>query len=236
MDANNVIAVGTGGLRYQTTDGGDNWIQLTNGLDNGVQFGLSANATDDIWVGGGGGIDGYTPYADYYNGLTWTTYLMDYGSKVTGIDKYGAWVYACGYSGKVWKFNGSSFDLIGLPTGWGTIHARAVAVDGDGNCWVAGDRGFIQSYDSNSGQWEVQMYLNSSTKDFKSIYIHDSNIYAAGEDGIWTATGNWSVEPPCDSSLSGDLNCDHVVNWSDFSLLTQEWLMNDPRLYPLYPE
>ena len=235
IDADNAFAVGTGGLRYQTANGGTDWVKLPNGPDNGVQFGLWLDETD-IWVAGGGGMDGYTPFADHYDGVTWNTYWMDYGSKVTGIDKRGDWLYACGYSGKVWQYDGVSFNnLIGLPAGWAVV-ARTVVIDGDGNCWVAGDRGFIQRYDNATSEWELQMYLNNSTKDFKSLCIHDSDIYAVGEDGIWTAIGNWTVDVPCDSPFTADLDCNYRVDLVDFSIFTQEWQTNDPRLYPLYPE
>ena len=238
LDFQKLIAVGTNGLRYQTGDGGVTWVKLSNGPGNGIQRGLSANAENDIWIGGSTGSDGWTPYTSHYDGNVWTTYTMDWGSQVTGVDGFtGANIYACGYNAKVWLFDGSGFDLIGLPTIWGDIACRGLAVDGDGNAWVVGDRGFVQSYNCVSGLWELQLYLDAWNKNFSAVTIDESKIYVVGQGGIYTATGNWAPPlPPCDSNYTADLDCDNAVTLTDFAMIAREWLVIDSNIYPLYPD
>jgi len=167
---------------------------------------------------------------DHYDGSTWTNYTMDYGKKVSGLGQGGGEIYASGYNGGAYQFDGTDFVDIVFP--WGSYVAiRDVVADASGDGWFVGDRGFIWQYDASADAWEQELYLNSSTKNFSAIAIDGDNLYVVGDGGVWTATIAAEPEPPCDSPFSADFNCDKTVDFEDFAIMANEWMDTDPNIY-----
>ena len=191
IDVQNILSGTTVGKRLLTSDGGANWVSESTSL--GAVYATAATSTTDMWIGGCGGIDSWTPIIEHYDGSSWNSYSLPYGWKVWDIDIVGADVYVCGYHAQVFKYNSGtdSFDDMSLIPGWQSLVARGIAADSSGTPYVVLDRGGILSYDTDPGapgEWELQMYLSSAAKDFQGIAFNGDVIYAVGEDGVWNAT------------------------------------------------
>lgn len=174
--------------------GDENWapdfaIQGTNGLINIVC--LDSN---DLYVGGifttAGGISAMN--IARWNGNIWSPMGAGIGStsdQVTGIKKFGSFVYATSTAG-VFRWDGSSWVQIGnlAQSLFSTLSAAALDVDTSGNLYVTGDFVRINGVTVNGiAKWNGSSWSalgtgidNPGGGYGHSIVVQGSNVYLGG--------------------------------------------------------
>ena len=225
-DALTAVTIGVNGARKLTIDGGANWTDLPGGT-GGTQIALYANSASDIWVGG---IFGGNGDVDHYNGTSWTTFAISPNSRINGISQGGGNTYAVGTGGEAFKLNaaGTTFEDMLY---WGKNFTQAIDVfaDSSGNAWIVGERATALHFDLDTGIYDTQSpgpHVNAGGFDNLSVTISPDGLTAwvVGDKGIWSAP---VPEPPCESPFTADFNCDLIVDFNDFAVLSLEWLMSN---------
>ncbi len=192
---------------WRTTDGGDNWTHLTNGLPGGrngrIGLTLCGSQPDilySVYANESGALSG--AYKTTNGGDSWTSVMS--GSLSNVYSSYGWWFGNI----RVDHFNPNNVFILGVPlyrstnggSSWSESgsnmhvdhHAMAFAPSQQGKVYEGNDGGLYHSSNSGSNWTKV---INQPTSQFYAITIDEQypeRLYGGTQDnGTWrTLTGN----------------------------------------------
>lgn len=157
----------------------------------------------DIWAVGQG-------YGNpmHWNGNTWQEFAISpSGSSLYGLDVGSTGAWACGDYGRVFRFNGTSWNLHSTITD--AVWLRSITVEDANHIWVVAESGRVSFY--NGSTWTQQ--TSHTTSNLTCVLATSSGVWAVGDGGtiISTTDGvNWS---PQASGTTEDLK--KISGWSD---------------------
>jgi photosystem II stability/assembly factor-like uncharacterized protein len=226
LNKDTAVAVGTGGLAWQTTDGGQNWSTIatfTNTSDNNAVY----MEDEYICIAGNSGLVTFSED----RGLTWQNasaaqsninyHGVDFADTTFGV--------AVGENGDAvaFKWNGSSYGWVHAPSGSSkkinAVAAFKTSTDphADGNAIAVGDHGFVARY--SSGSWTI---INSGISgNIHGVYLFpdQTTVLAVGEHGMivrstdlgntWTTLNSGATETLHD--ISEGITASHFVAVGD---------------------
>ncbi|ELR73016.1 hypothetical protein C900_00096 [Fulvivirga imtechensis AK7] len=192
----NTLYIGNDGYLVTTTDRGDSWSNLSNGIATRQFYGIGVAKLDHTMVAGGAQDNG----TSVYKNSTWYEWLgADGGEAIIDKDNPNI-VYGTTQNGGSWYKSTSggenSISLSGPGTGaWVVPYAQAQDVS---NTFYVGLSGGTVKKSSNGMQsWTNAGKAGNSTIESIAIAPSNSNyIYAASQSGIYRTTnggsGNWT--------------------------------------------
>ncbi|MDP4172851.1 MAG: YCF48-related protein [Bacteroidota bacterium] len=184
-DKLNGFGVGEYGNIVKTTDGGNTWTKIVNGVTGDSFYGADQTDKDNLWCVGDGGVLLHTSDA----GKSWIqqpTYVTTTLLSISFIDQQNGW--ACGDlgvvlhttdAGKTWKQQTSG--VTGILYG--------IKFKDSKNGWIAGDNGIILHSTDGGTTWNKQISPVSS-KLYSVDFVDLSNGYCAGSGGVILKTMN----------------------------------------------
>lgn len=120
-------------------------------------------------------------------------------------------IYAVGYKGEIWHFNGSSWHQEDSPT---NIALTCVVCDDSANIFIAGMSGTVIW--GRKGGWQV-IDNDITEEDFWGISFFKKNIYLSNYDGIYCIFGDSlkKIDMGLNKVITtAYLHSDHEVLWS----------------------
>lgn len=194
-NATHGFCAGQYGTIYRTTDGGDLWTEIVNGLTGDSFYGAEMAGPDRVWMVGDFGAllhssDGGGSWAAQ-NSQTANSLLS-----VSFVNENSGW--AVGDLGTLLKTSngGATWSLLNI--GYGTTIFFGVKFKDVLNGWIVGDNGLILRTTNGGGSWTPQTSGTANALfyvDFLDLY----NGYAAGSGGTILKTTNggavWNLMP-----------------------------------------
>ncbi|GAA0890894.1 hypothetical protein GCM10009122_05730 [Fulvivirga kasyanovii] len=192
----NTLYIGNDGYLVETTDRGDSWLNLSNGIATRQFYGIGVSRLDHTMVAGGAQDNG----TSVYKNSTWYEWLgADGGEAIVDKDNTNV-VYGTTQNGGSWYKSTSggenSISLNGPGTGaWVVPYAQAQDVSGTFYVGLSG--GTIKKSSNSMQSWQNAGRAGNATIESIAIAPSNSNyIYAASENGIYRTTnggsGNWT--------------------------------------------
>ena len=196
-DQYNGIAAGVGGLIFQTTDGGDNWVQHSTG---GSQFLDVTYCTHDIayavgWYGG--------MYYSADGGTNWHYQLSGATADLQAVRFQDSVGYAVGLSGTIIRARdwGGAWTVQTSPLP--TINFYDAAVLNTDTALIFGDKGYILRTTDKGNTWATTR-VDTTMTIYAAYFTSKSTGTIAGSKGrIYHTTDcgtSWLVQPTSLSS------------------------------------
>jgi len=192
---NDIIWIGAWGglIKYD----GSEWVVYTSDnsdlYSDGI-FDIDIDTTGIVWLGCDRGVSSF-------DGVNFTNYTNDpliweYGFPAIETDHQANIVYAGGYEGTRW-FNGTEWVNLGVPYG----SVEDIAIDQEGNRWLATSQGLIYSTD---GGYTLYNYDNTGLY-FNWVYhveLDTEQVVWAAADGLLRYDGvEWTQFTSTNSGL-----------------------------------
>lgn len=120
-------------------------------------------------------------------------------SRVVGFESVDGFseqdIYAVGWDGEIWSFNGDEWEQITSPT---NLLLTEICCAGDGNVYIGGREGLI--FCGRNDTWEV---IDSSQMfdDIWSMAWFENSLYISGMKGIYTVVDKTVI--PVDTNVEG---------------------------------
>ncbi len=198
-DTTNIWTVGTGGavLKYN----GVEWETQTSGTTD-LLSGIWGTDESNIWAVGGG-LSQDNGIIIKYNGTSWSqNYSLQMGSlsAIMGTDASNIW--AVGEYGRIFKFDGQSWNWQNSTTGSGLLDVWAI------NETDVLALAFNRIYRYNGDVWSLEYTMGGTGRDIWGI-DDNSNIWIVGQDNLIvkynTTTMTWTENEPGTNSSMGDI-------------------------------
>ncbi|HEX5221291.1 MAG TPA: hypothetical protein VFZ59_17135 [Verrucomicrobiae bacterium] len=157
---------------------GNTWSLVGSGLDQGGYVSSLEVSGNDLYVGGSfpkaGGID--VNFVAKWNGSSWSALgsgLLEAGI-ITRLAISEGNVYACDYTGKIYKWNGENWTTLPLTIGQGTIAALG------GDLYIAANNealGYVFKWDGVS----ISMLGSGVNNTVNDVIIMGNALYVGGD-------------------------------------------------------
>jgi hypothetical protein len=199
---------------FRSTDNGDTWIQINNGLTKTWILAIAINSSDVIFAGTeGGGV-----FRSIDNGENWTETnigLVDYEVKALAFNSSDN-IFAGTYGGGVFRStdNGDTWALVHI--GMTNYKVRALAINSSGDIFAGTQGGGVFRSTDNGDSWtEINTGLTRTV--ISDIAINSSDDIFAGTTGggVFYSTDNGDSWTEINTGLTHTTIFDIAINSSD---------------------
>lgn len=169
----------------RTTNGGNTWIDLNNGITGDSFYGAELIDSNYVWAVGDGGVILHSSNG----GNSWiqqTTNTFNTLLSISFINRTQGWVV--GDVGEFFYTTNSGNSWIKRVTGWSNIFFGVKFKDAN-NGWIVGDGGLILRTTNGGNSWTQQL-SNTTETIFYVDFFDVNNGYCAGTNGLILKTTN----------------------------------------------
>ena len=191
VSPNGQIVTGTTNGVYTSSDNGNTWVNISNGISNGYANAVAVSAEGYIFAG----INSNGVYRTANNGKDWEKLSngIATGDMVYCLAaKAGGLVFAGTYYNGFFRStnNGNNWELLNIPFNISSITSISISASGDLYLGVHGS-GLLKSTD-NGNNWQMMLSESSSSiSSFFTVVLNSQgHIFAGTDRQVWRSTDN----------------------------------------------